>query len=144
MSANLESRMNRLEKQNRFLKGAFALLAITGITVAAASPEFGSTLTLKSPNGKNVITLEAKNDISGIWIHRGVDNPMVALYNDSRQGAVVGVYGNHTKLGIKAMDGGISAGADGSNEAHLQSVDINGDIATTPLSNLIKQNSKPQ
>lgn len=151
MGLSLESRVSGLEKQNRFLKGAFALLVIAGVTIAAAEDRDGkyngrqfnqavvaapnltkSSLTLTSPNGKSFITLEAKNDISGVWIHRGLDKPMVAIYSDSRQGAVVGVYGDHTKTPLKAMDGALSAG-NGSNEASLQSVDSEGRVNVKSL-----------
>lgn len=139
---SLENRVSKLERQNRFLKGAFALLAIVGITVAAASPEFGDTLTLKSPNGKNTITLKADDKISGIWIHRGVDKPMVALYNDYRQGAVVGVYGDHTNTTVKGMDACLNAGPNGP-EGYVQASDRNGDINLKPLYKVVNGEPKP-
>lgn len=137
----LESRVNNLEKQNRFLKGAFALLAIAGISVAAAAPEFSDTLTLKSPNGKNTITLQATDRISGLWLSReSVYGPSVAIYNDKSQGAVVGVWGDHSKdKKMIALDVAISAGrSEDENLARLQAVDANGNVHSKTVLSLVK------
>jgi hypothetical protein len=106
----IQNRLVRLEKQNRFLKGAFALLAIAGITVAAAAPvevlkdePVKSSLTLVSPDGKNTITLRATNSLSGLWISRGANDPQVAIYQTQRE-AVLGLYGDRTNRETKACD----------------------------------------
>ena len=50
-------------------------------------------LTLTSPDGKSTITLSAEDVASGLWIKRGNRDPVVAISNTEKEGAVLAVYG---------------------------------------------------
>lgn len=101
-------------------------------------------ITLASPDGRCVITLRAFDDIAGIWIERRTPDgtstgPMVAITNDPKQGAVLGVYGAGRK---HACQGALSAGDGGGS---LMLGDRDGDkVEVLDLGRLSRLPAKPE
>jgi len=68
------------------------------------------SITLTSPDGKKTIALSAMDYCSGIWISGEKGEPMVAIYNEKHQGAVVGIWGKADDEGYRraALDVALS------------------------------------
>lgn len=74
------------------------------------------SITLRSPDGKRTISLQANNDIVGIWLGEGsTDGPLVAIYTEKGQ-TCVGIYGADEK---KAINIGLSV-EEGTGEPFIQ------------------------
>lgn len=66
---------------------------ISELEVALAKSKITNSLSLMSPDGSRKIELMCQNNSAGIWISSETGSPMVAIYNDKHQGAVVGIWG---------------------------------------------------
>jgi hypothetical protein len=66
---------------------------IVELEAALAKAKITNSLTLVSPDGTKKIDMVCQNNNAGIWISGGTGKPMVAIYNDNTQGAVVGIWG---------------------------------------------------
>jgi len=125
----------RYLKSNQFLFVACLAVFALGAFLAAA-PDQGHinahSITLTSPNGKNTVILMARDDISGIWLQRGPNDPFISIYTDIRQGAAIGIapntkidkfgypiaiYADNKAAGIQVNDGK-------SYGAHVSSADL--------------------
>lgn len=93
----------------------FPLVIAAGLLLAAGagfsrvqSTINAQKIVLTSPSGNNTITIEARDDRSGVWISSGgsLTDPMVAIYVDRDQGAAVGVWGDSEKKVIDTIDTG--------------------------------------
>src|SRR4051812_44861222 len=90
---DLRDQIRSLRRHARIAAGILAFQGITVLLVAAAGQETRDNLTLQGPEGHK-IELVAHGATPGIWITRGGKTfPLVAIFNDRNQGAVVGVFG---------------------------------------------------
>jgi hypothetical protein len=82
------------------------------------------SITLRSPNGKHKLTLQATDRGAGLWIeHDGHRGPMVAIYSlDDQNG--IGFYAAGSKAGPMA----IALGVDAKGEGGIQLRDSKGNV----------------
>lgn len=74
---------------------------IAELEAALAAAKLTNSLSLVSPDGTKKIELLCQNHTAGIWVSGGSGKPMVAIYNDDNQGAVVGIWGQSDKDGLR-------------------------------------------
>ena len=84
------------------------------------------SITLKSPDGKSNITIQANDDLQGFWITNKDHPGSIAVYADKDQGLVIGMYRDTKKA--KALDIAVSVAKDRSTT--IQIVAPNGRIQT--------------
>jgi hypothetical protein len=126
---------------------AAALCAVALVmVVGAAAPEAPKDrIYLTSPDGKTKITIQARDDIAGLWLSSGKDDAFVSIFANE-QGAAVGVY---SKIAKGNRFSGVSAGPNGgdgrlqlSTDGEAELFDA-GDLRTPPEAAKRPENDEP-
>lgn len=133
----------RQAKKDALAKKGDAVFANPAIAEGEAEPKLQDlvvgSLVVKSPSGRSSVTIQARDDCSGVWIQSSglndrFPNSVVSLYDDGVQGPVIGIYKDVKEKGMQMT---IAFGVDADGNPMIQVPNGRGGVGYIGLGELL-------